>query len=625
MNLLPFVTDSQTWWSSFGAPLANHIWQSTLFAGAVGFVTLFLRNNHARTRHFLWLLASLKFLIPFSLLVAVGAHLGWSKAPASEQTDFVLLVQDFGRPFAAARQAPLTLHAANSLPALLTRSLPSLVFLVWFCGFAAVIFYWWTRSRRMTAAIRGARRENCGREFDLLRGLERAAGMAKPIDLMLSNSALEPGIFGIFRPVLLFPSGISDRLTDTQLLAVLAHELCHVRRGDNLTAALHMLVEAHFWFHPLVWWLGARLVDERERACDEEVLHLGSDPQAYAESILKICEFCLESPLLCSAGVTGSNLKKRIEAIMQNRVPVNLDFTRKLLLSCAGFLAVAAPLAFGLLHATPAHVQLQDMAVSSGAFESVYLQPNTTGDPMPPFIVHGRPMQAVSFHPDRFLATNFSLVDLIRLAYDVQALQIVGGPDWLASEKYDINAKLNRAEIEKLEKSGKEYSGPEHQRLVQELLADRFKLSVQRETRLAPVYALVVAQSGSKLHPAKPGDTYPDGMQCCGGRPAGVGYWIPKTGEMVAQGVSVGKLVKYLSDRKLGRPIVDKTGLSGNYDYTLEWTPDPSTSAANATLFTALEQQLGLKLEEQEGPVEVLVIENAEKPSASMSVHPAAS
>ena len=102
------------------------------------------------------------------------------------------------------------------------------------------------------------------------------------------------------------------QLTPDQLEAVFAHELCHVRRRDNLTAALHMIVEAVFWFHPLVWWLGARMVDERERACDEDVLRLGGEPQVYAESVLKVCEFYLESPVACVAGVTGSNLQKRM-------------------------------------------------------------------------------------------------------------------------------------------------------------------------------------------------------------------------------------------------------------------------------------------------------------------------
>ena len=108
--------------------------------------------------------------------------------------------------------------------------------------------------------------------------------------------------------------------------------------------------EAIFWFDPLVWWLGVRLVDERERACDEEVLELGSDRQVYAESILKTCEFCVESPLACVSGVTGANLKKRIVRIMTDRVARKLDFSRKPLLSALGLIGVASPVVFGILH-----------------------------------------------------------------------------------------------------------------------------------------------------------------------------------------------------------------------------------------------------------------------------------
>jgi bla regulator protein blaR1 len=153
----------------------------------------------------------------------------------------------------------------------------------------------------------------------------RRARSGSPLDLnanvpVLSSPAmLEPGVFGIFRPVLLLPEGITDRLAPAHLDAILAHELCHVRRRDNLAAALHMAVEAIFWFHPLVWWVGARLVEERERACDEEVLRLGSQPEVYAESILKTCQFYLESPLVCMSGIAGSDLKKRITRIMTGR------------------------------------------------------------------------------------------------------------------------------------------------------------------------------------------------------------------------------------------------------------------------------------------------------------------
>lgn len=91
----------------------------------------------------------------------------------------------------------------------------------------------------------------------------------------LSSNLLEPGIFGIFRPVLLWPERLSERLDDEDTKAILAHELMHARRHDNLKAALHMVVEAVFWFHPLVWWMERRMIEERERACDEAVIELG--------------------------------------------------------------------------------------------------------------------------------------------------------------------------------------------------------------------------------------------------------------------------------------------------------------------------------------------------------------
>src|SRR5262249_3347860 len=158
---------------------------------------------------------------------------------------------------------------------------------------------------------------------------------------------------------LLWPAGISDRLADAQLEAIVAHEVCHVRRRDNLAAAIHMAVEALFWFHPLVWWLGARLVDERENACDEPVLLIGGEPPAYAESILKTCQFYLESPLVCMSGVTGSDLKRRIERIMTQRLGRRLDWRRKALLASAGIAAVAGPIGFGVFTAPAIRAQSQ--------------------------------------------------------------------------------------------------------------------------------------------------------------------------------------------------------------------------------------------------------------------------
>ena len=110
-----------------------------------------------------------------------------------------------------------------------------------------------------------------------------------------------------------------------------------------------MLVEAIFWFWPPVWWLGARLVAERERACDEAVLAAGNEPETYAGSILKVCKFYVQSPLACAAGIAGANLSQRMETIMENKMLVRLNGMKKTMLGASAAALVLTPLAAGLL------------------------------------------------------------------------------------------------------------------------------------------------------------------------------------------------------------------------------------------------------------------------------------
>jgi bla regulator protein BlaR1 len=440
-----------------------------------------------------------------------------------------------------------------------------------------------------------------GREVEMLRRLERI-GRSKRIEMLLSRTSLEPGVFGIARPILVWPKGISGRLEDSHLEAILAHEIWHVRRRDNLAAALHMLVESIFWFHPLVWWLGARLVEERERACDEAVLGSGSDRQVYAESILKICEFCVGSPLACVSGVTGADLKRRIARIMTEGTMRKLDFSKKLLLSVAGLMAVALPIVFGLLNATRTRAESHAQTPSGIApvYEIASIKPNkySTG------------MSGFGFLLERFTTTGATLKLLIREAYGVEDDQIVGAPNWLNSERYDIEAKAGKSVADELQKLSFDQRVLEYRRMLQALLADRFKLTVHRETKELPAYALVIASNGPKLEPAKPGDTYPNGMKDLDGFGHGDIMEFGR-GLLTGQGVPMAFLVRELSKKLGGRIVVDKTQLGGKFDFTLQWTPDESGVA----LFTAIQEQLGLKLELQKGPVEVLVLDHAEMPS----------
>ncbi len=193
---------------------------------------------------------------------------------------------------------------------------------------------------------------------------------------------------------------------------------------------------------------------------------------------------------------------------------------------------------------------------------------------------------------------------LIQRAYGVRDFQIVGGPGWLGSERYDITAKPEGA------------ATPDQVKLMtQALLADRFQLKFHRETKELPTYALVVAKSGPKFHAAEdaPGSDKARGTRISMER-----------GQFTLQGAPVSALTNQLG-QILGRSVIDKTELAGNYDFKLEWTPDDGPRAADGehpvadttgvSIFTALQDQLGLKLEATKGPVEILVIERVEKAS----------
>jgi bla regulator protein blaR1 len=347
--------------SAIGTAMANHLWQSTLFALLAAVSTLAFRKNHARVRHHIWLAASLKFLVPFSLLVNLGSHLARLHGSTNSEAAFYFVLQTMSQPF----------HQDQDAQSLL-RWLPAMGAILWLGGFVTVIGLWWSRWRIVAAAIHDAAPVSHGRVLEILRRAEKVAGVRSPISLRSSQTSHEPGISGIRRPLLLWPAGLSQHLQDAHMEAILAHEVQHVRRRDNLAAAMHMVVEAVFWFHPLVWWLGARLVEERERACDEAVLRLGNHPEIYAESILKTCEFCVASPLACVSGVTGADLKQRMVRIMTQHCVDKLGFLKKLLLVAIGTGAVAGPLVAGLIKAPVATAQTAQANMDSTAQQQIY-------------------------------------------------------------------------------------------------------------------------------------------------------------------------------------------------------------------------------------------------------------
>jgi uncharacterized protein (TIGR03435 family) len=576
--------------------LANHLWQSTLFAVAVGLLTLMCRKNHASVRYWLWFSASVKFFVPFTLLMALGDRLEWaSRAPQIATPAVSATLAQVSQPFVV--DSAIGVLSFQDVP----RSsdwFAVAVLGVWVAGIIAMTVV----RLRMWRHIRTAVRASSPWAVHNL-------PIPGDIDVRSTPGLMEPGVVGLWRPVLLVPSGIEDDLTPRQLAAVLTHELCHIRRGDNVTAAVHMIAEAVFWFHPLVWWIGSRLVDERERACDQEVLRMCGEPQTYAEGIVNVCKRYVESPLACIAGVSGSNVKNRIRDIMTNRTAVKLSVAQKAVLASVGTVVVVAPILAQSVpppSATEARFEVTSVKRTSGGQVRVGDQMWTTA--------------GAKFLPGgAFEAVNATLGSVIRLAYGLREFQTVGGPEWVDTDRLDIQARGPQGAVES-----------EAPRRLQSLLAERFALKVHRETRDRPIYALVLARAngslGPRLRQSQVSSAPLGGGQCTPPGP-------PGPISMRLCGVTMAQLVERFLPMYTGRRVVERTGLTGGFDLALHFdnrpiagvgpgggfptSPQAAEPAATdaVSIFTALEEQLGLKLEPQTGPAEVLVIDHVEQPT----------
>ena len=327
----------------------------------------------------------------------------------------------------------------------------------------------------------------------------------------------------------------------------------------------------------------------------------------------------------------GMLLRKKMVEPMTDHRRLSMASNRQQLVKLQALLA-AAVAGISLLGATPtlAQSQPQDASSTGPVYAATSIKPFKPDSNMPRIMIRNE--------SDGFTASGVTLRLLLRQAYGVEDNQIIGGPAWIDSDQYEVTAKMDPADVEAFGKLSPQEAAKAEQHMRQAMLADRFHLTLHRETRDLPVYALVVAKGGSKLHAATPGDTYANGFKGPDGR-SGAGMIRMGLGELICQAVPMENLARILSDR-LGRHVLDKTGLTGNYDFTLKWAPDegqapmfhgapggpgpgagpnnPPPADSNApSLFTALQEQLGLKLDSQKGPVEVLVIDHADKPSAN--------
>ena len=571
--------------ASWGVVLAGHLEQSTVFAVVAWLLTIALRRNRAAVRYWIWFVASIKFLLPTGILVALGSmaaqRLHWQMNTMVGTSHLPSGVRQIALPVlqtsAVQPASPVAAIQASVLPA---------IFAVWALGSLFLLLRWGSKWRKTREALRAAVPHTRVGE----------------IPILSTRVLLEPGVYGLFKPVLLIPAAILEHLPEDQLSAIIAHEICHVRRRDNLLYLIHLLVETLFWFHPLLWWIGARLLEEREGACDEATVLAGNDAEVYAQGILNICKFCLRSVPAWASGVSGADLKSRLTRIVREEIGRGLSPGKIGLLTGVGLLALVIPFGIGVVHGAQVGTSSGPEQSAAGGlrFAAAVIKP---GQPSPKgsgFFIEGRRLDVI----------DTKLEHVIAFAYGLQRDQIVGAPDWMDKEQFDITA-VAEGEAPPTVAQWKE--------MVQNLLADRFALLFHHDQKVLPVLLLTVSKGGPKLKPSAADPGAPPMV-----------FFPGKWGTLVGRNARIGDFVNQIQSSVLDRPVIDETGLTGRYDFTLKWTPDesqfsrvderippPTDPDAAPPLFTAMQEQLGLKFESTKAPADVIVIDRMEKPSSN--------
>jgi len=456
----------------------------------------------------------------------------------------------------------------------------------------------------------------------LVHRLATEAGIRRPVEVLHHENVWAPMTAGWLRPTILLPRDAGE-WNEAERRNALVHELEHVRRADWAIQVVARVACGLYWFHPLAWAAWRRMALDAERACDDAVLQLADGP-TYATQLVNLAQRLSGGTVQPALGMANrSELAARVAAILrsgQARGRAGTVSVTAVIVTAALIVLTVSPLRAVVpvrprLMGSPA-LQAPTPAVAGGipAFDVISIKKND--DPnsatLLNFPVGGR-----------LRLINQTVRMLVSSSYGIQDYQIVGGPDWLKTERFDVEAIVEATP-----------PPPAQQFLfmIRQLVADRFTLVMHAETRELPIYRLVKAradgQLGSKIRPStcKPPDpTIPNsvanvgvgGSSVCGNR---IGRFSMTIGGNTMAGFAnqLGRLAV------VGRPVIDATNLPERLDWELAWAPDSSlverqgpdaAEPDGLSIFTALQEQLGLKLEPSRGPVDVLVVDSVERPT----------
>jgi bla regulator protein blaR1 len=465
--------------------------------------------------------------------------------------------------------------------------------------------------------------------------------LRRPARLLTSAEVDSPVAVGYLHPAIIVPPKLLECLKEGERQDVLLHETAHLARCDDWMALATQALSALLILHPLVAIVLKRIEREREMACDDFVVACTGSARSYARSLARLHDLRWSTGTrLLAPGILGRtfSLGDRIESLLRR----GREFSTRPSAASLGVSALLLALLLGAGGLMPDWVAIAQTALPKSfyaglpkSFEAASVRPAKPGSGTDWDSSNGR------------LWATVPIRVLIRQAYQIMPQQLEGLPSWARSARYTIQAEAPPVMARDYALARK--LPPEQgmqalvalrrswRQMLQSLLGDRFKLKAHRETKLLPVYELMVAKGGPKL---KPSSVKPGGMSDHG--------WH---GHLVEVGASMEYFASGLSQwepqGELGRIVIDKTGLAGRYDFTLTWTPwrtgtgrtaggggiggakqpamqmasslDSSASSASSgpSIFTAIQQQLGLRLKPAKGPVEVLVIDHLEQPSAN--------
>ncbi len=604
------------------AALLNTLW----YAGAVVAVTWAmlrcLPRVNAATRYWIWI-AVLGFLLVLPFLPGVVRQARTALAARNEGVAAVTrLVTVPTVPVSAPQLTPVTLtvsSAPGSNPWPLWLLAAWMIAAGWQLARLARGVVWVRRLKRRASSYGDRFSSPCvSQSRDEFR-----VRIRRGYQLLTSNEVASPVAAGYRRPAVIVPRGLLERLEESERRDVLQHELAHLARYDDWLALVTHTFGALLVLHPLAAIVMRHIEREREKACDDFVVaHTGS-ARNYVRSLARLHDLrwttgtrLLAPELLGRESLLGDRIKSLLRhgrKFSTRPSPASLGASVLLL----GVLLGAAGLIPGWVAVA------QTKAASPTSFEVASIR----------LAKPANRMMGIGIYPSpgRFSATNVRLVDLIVDAYNVRYVQVQTKslPSWARTQRYAVQAvmppgtpRLVGPQLDRIQA-----------RMLQSLLVDRFKLKVHFTTKLLPAYDLMVAKGGPKMRLMNDADYIRAHHK------PGSGSWsTPGVASYSALGTDSGLIATMLTGI-LQRPVTDMTGLTGRYDFNLTWTPGrvmagrmvtsagsagdegpesgtaPAPSTSGISIFTAIQEQLGLKLRPTKTPEKVLVVDHVERPT----------